>query len=105
MGSAAGYYHCQHRAEVRDFNAGRAESVSWLSLVLAVLEIASKLLQIGQEQKWISEGQSQEVAKAAAEVARKTKYAKRIAEEMSARSNVELDDFLRSLEPRDTADK
>lgn len=73
--------------------------MSWVSLILAVLQLANKLLEYGQQQKWISEGQDQAIAAATAEILRKSNYAKAALDEMRGRTDAELDDFLRNLEP------
>lgn len=79
--------------------------MTWVSIILAVLQIAEKLMEYGLQQKWINEGQAIAVAKASAEIMRKSGYAKRALEEATGKSDAELDDFLRSLEPGDTNSK
>lgn len=71
--------------------------MTWVSLVLAILQIANKLLEYGQQQKWIGEGEAIAVAKASAEILRKTNYAKQALEEFAAKSDSDVDDFLRGL--------
>lgn len=73
--------------------------MSWISLVLALLNIASKLLDWLQEQKWIAEGEARAVAKASAEILRKTQYGKDALAEFADKSDADVDAFLRSLEP------
>lgn len=70
-----------------------------LSVVLSLLKIASTLFGFFQQQKWISEGQAIEVAKASAEILRKSGYAKKALEEASGMSDDELDRRLREFEP------
>lgn len=79
--------------------------MSWASLILTILQIASRLLEIGQERKWISEGQSIELGKAAVEVARKSDYAKKVREDMHGKSDADLNDILREFEPDEPSNK
>ena len=72
---------------------------TYAQIVLTILELANKLFDYGQQQKWINEGQSIEVAKSAAEILRKSNYAKHAIEEFTAKSDSDVDEFLRSLEP------
>lgn len=74
--------------------------MSWVSLVLSLLKLANVIFQWAQEQKWINEGEAKAVAKASAEILRKTNYAKHALEETSAMSDSELDQRLRDLEPK-----
>ena len=75
--------------------------MTWASVILACLKIASLLLQMGQERKWISEGEEKALASSLAEILRKTKYAKDALEEFRGKSDADLDDFLHKLEPRE----
>lgn len=74
--------------------------MSWVSLILGLLQLANRLLQWGQEQKWINEGEAKAIAKASAEILRKTEYAKQALEEAAAMSDADLDKWLRDLEPK-----
>ncbi len=73
--------------------------MSWISLILALLQLANKLMDWGQQQKWIGEGEAIQIAKASAEIMRKSNYAKKALEEFAAKSDSDVDDFLRGLEP------
>lgn len=73
--------------------------MSWIGVILAVIQLVNKLLSYGQQQKWIREGEDRAVAKALAEVLRKTEYAKQALAEFTGKSDADVDDFLRSLEP------
>lgn len=73
--------------------------MSYVSIILALLKLAESLFGYFQQQKWISEGEAIAVAKASAEIMRKTAYAKHALEEFSAKSDADVDDFLRRLEP------
>ncbi len=79
--------------------------MTWVSIILALLQLANKLFEYGQEQKWISEGQSIAVALATAEILRKSNYAKQAIKEFEDKSDSDVDDFLRSLEPGNTDSK
>lgn len=78
--------------------------MSWVSLILALLQLANKLLEWGQQQKWIREGEAIAVAKATAEILRKTEYAKQALAEFAGKSDTDVDAFLRSLEPGQPSD-
>jgi hypothetical protein len=73
--------------------------VSWLSLILAVIQLVNRLVQYGQEQKWIGEGEARQIAKAQAESIRKSGYAREVMAEVDAMSDTAVDDGLRDLEP------
>lgn len=73
--------------------------MTWVSIILAVLQLANKLMEYGQQQKWIGEGEAIQVAKASAEIMRKSNYAKNALEEFAGKSDTAIDDFLRGLEP------
>lgn len=71
----------------------------YANIILALLSLASKLFDWFQQQKWIKEGEDRAIAAATAEILRKSNYAKAALDEMSHRTDAELDDFLRNLEP------
>lgn len=71
--------------------------MSWVSLILAVLQLANKLMEYGQQQKWIGEGEDRVIAASTAEILRKTNYAKASLEEFAGKSDSDVDDFLRGL--------
>ncbi len=73
--------------------------MSWISLILAILQLANKLMDWGQQQKWIGEGEARQIAKASAEIMRKSGYAKEIMAEVDAMPDSAVDDGLRDLEP------
>lgn len=77
--------------------------MSYVSIILALLSLASKLFDWFQERKWIAEGEAIAIAKASAEILRKSKYAKQALEEFAAKSDSDVDDFLRSLEPGESS--
>lgn len=71
--------------------------MSWVSLIIAVLRLAQGLMQYAQERKWIAEGEAIQIAKASAEIMRKSQYAKQALEEFESKSDADVDDFLRGL--------
>lgn len=73
--------------------------MSWVSIILGLLKLANVIFQWAQEQKWIKEGEDRAIAAATAEILRKSNYAKAALDEMHGRTDAELDDFLRNLEP------
>lgn len=79
--------------------------MSWISLILAVLQLANKLMEYGQQQKWIGEGEAIQIAKASAEIMRKSNYAKHALEEFAGKSDADIDDFLRRIEPGESDSK
>ena len=74
-------------------------------IILAFIKLANIIFTFAQEQKWINEGQSIAVAKASAEILRKSNYAKQALEEFAAKSDDDIDDFLRKLEPGNSDSK
>lgn len=73
--------------------------LTYAGIILAVLKLIQTFVQYGQENKWISEGEDKAIAKASAEILRKSQYAKQALEEFAAKSDAAVDDFLRELEP------
>jgi uncharacterized protein YxeA len=74
--------------------------MEWISIVLAVLQLANRLLAYGQQQGWVKEGQDKFVALTAAEILRKTTYAKEALEQAGVLTPTELDNELRDLESK-----
>lgn len=79
--------------------------MSYVDIIITLLRLASSLFSYFQQQKWINEGQAQAVAKASVEILRKTNYAKSALEEFAGKSDTDVDNFLRSLEPGDPSSK
>lgn len=73
--------------------------MNYAIVIIALLKLVGSLAGWFQQQKWINEGESIAVAKAAAEVARKSGYARKALDDMHGKSDSELDDLLRELEP------
>lgn len=73
--------------------------MSYASIILLLLKIVSSLSNYFQQQKWMNEGEALAVAKAAAEMVRKSKYAKQVMDEVNAMPDAAVDDSLRELEP------
>lgn len=73
--------------------------MSYVSIILGLLKLAESLFSYFQQRKWINEGEAIAVAKASAEIMRKTAYAKHALEEFTAKSDADVDEFLRNLEP------
>ncbi|HYV34100.1 MAG TPA: hypothetical protein VE988_00260 [Gemmataceae bacterium] len=66
---------------------------------MLLLQLVNRMVSYGEQQKWISEGQSIAYGKIAAEVLRKSKYAKDVMAEVDAMSDDAVDDGLLHLEP------
>lgn len=73
--------------------------MSWISLILAGLELINKITDWALRQKYINEGQMIQIAKAQAEILRKNEYGKQAMEEATAMSDAELEQRLRDFEP------
>ncbi len=67
-------------------------------IILAVLKLAGALFDYFQQRKWIAEGEAIQIAKASAEILRKSGYAKHALEEAESLSDTELDQRLRDFE-------
>ena len=74
--------------------------MDWVGVILAVLKLANALMTYGQQQKWIAEGRDEEIARASAEILRKTNYGKAALDKFTGMSDAAVDDFLRGLEPK-----
>lgn len=79
--------------------------MGYASIALAFLNFAGALFSFLQRRQLISEGQAIAFAKSAAEVLRKSGYAKQALEEASSMSDDELDQRLRDFEPREPDSK
>lgn len=74
--------------------------ISWIRVALALLQIADKIISFVRERKLIEAGVEQEIARASAAILVKTAAAKKTMEEVSALNEKQVDDLLRSLEPK-----
>ncbi len=73
--------------------------MDWVGVILAVLKLVNFLMEYGQQRKWIAVGRDEEIARSTAEILRKTQYGKAALEEFAGKSDSDVDDFLRGLEP------
>jgi hypothetical protein len=72
--------------------------MSWFAIISLVLQLVSTLVRMGQEKKWITEGEDREIAKNLAKTLELTRAGKIIMENLAQLSDDELDDLLRDLE-------
>lgn len=73
--------------------------MTWASIILAVLTLVNKLLDIGQQNKWIKAGEDKQIAASSAAILQKTTFAKETLSEITKLKDTEVDDLLRRLEP------
>lgn len=73
--------------------------MTWASIILAVLTLVNKLLDIGQQNKWIKAGEDKQIASSSAAILQKTAFAKETLNEITKLKDTEVDDLLRRLEP------
>ena len=73
---------------------------TWPEIILFLLRITSAIVDQVNQDKWIKAGSDAEIAKAAAEILRKTQAGKAILEQVNALSDADLDAALRGLEPK-----
>jgi len=78
--------------------------MSWFALISVILNLVSTLIRMGQEKKWITEGEDREIAKNLAATLELTRAAKKALAEMGKLSDAELDEFLQSLERKPSTD-
>lgn len=71
--------------------------MDWVALILAGLKFVSFLMEYGQQRKWIAVGREEEIARATAEILRKTNYAKAALAEFEGKPDSDVDEFLRGL--------
>lgn len=69
----------------------------WGKIILLGLELLNRLFGYFQEQKWIKEGEDRAIARASAEIMRKSNYAKDALTEFENKPAADVDDFLRGL--------
>jgi len=77
--------------------------MSWFAIISLVLNLVSTLVRLGQEKKWITEGEDREIAKNLAKTLELTRAGKIIMENITQLSDDELDDLLQSLEGKQSA--
>jgi len=77
--------------------------MSWIALISTILSIVRWLIETGQKNQWIAEGEDREIAKNLAATMELTRAGKIILENLTQLSDSELDEFLRSLERQQTA--
>ena len=75
-------------------------TATYASIALAVLKIFNIMLQFGQRQNLITEGQNQVISKELAQIVKIAGYAKQTLEELLGHSDSDLRDQLRNLEPK-----
>lgn len=73
--------------------------MSYVKIILLVLQIADKLFNHWRDRGLIQQGEDQAIARAAADIFRKTEHAKKIAEKIDAMPESEVDDLLIAFEP------
>ncbi len=74
--------------------------MDWVKLILLVLSVVDKLIDHAREQKWIKQGQDEEIARASAALLAKTEYAKNVRDKIASMDYVAVDNALRDLEPK-----
>jgi hypothetical protein len=72
---------------------------SWVSFALALLKFVNNIMIWARERELISEGQREEIARAALAIAEKVHTRDEILAKVKTLSNAELDAELRGLEP------
>lgn len=78
--------------------------MTWASIILAVLRLANSVLTVVQQNKWISVGEEQAIAKMGAEIARRAQISEEVWNEVRNLGEEQIDDLLRSLEPGSMSD-
>jgi hypothetical protein len=76
--------------------------VTWVNLIILILQVVNKLIDYVQNQGLIQQGHDEEIANQALAIAKKTAKGKEIMEKIDAMSETQVDDALRGLEPRGT---
>lgn len=77
--------------------------MSYVKIILFVLEIINKWMDKVRDQGLIDRGRDEAIAVQAREIFRKTQYAQKTMEEVNAMSNEEVDAALVALEPSSPA--
>ena len=71
---------------------------TWAQIILKVLSLLEWLIEQGQRKKWINEGEQRQIAKSTAKVLEKQEFARETLKEITALTDPQLDDLLRTLE-------
>lgn len=72
----------------------------WIKLAVLFLQLANKIISWAHDQGLIDEGRQQVIAEMSLAIAAKVRTRDQIMEKVNAMSGEEVDDGLRSLEPR-----
>jgi hypothetical protein len=73
--------------------------MSILSVILTLVRLAGIVMTWAQQNKWMTEGADREVARATADLFRKTEHAKAVRSKIDAMDENEVDELLASFEP------
>jgi hypothetical protein len=79
--------------------------IDWISLIVLVLQLVNKMLTWAAEQRAITLGQQQEIARETLEILRKAGVAKDVLSKIDGMSDADVDDLLHRLEPREPPGK
>lgn len=73
--------------------------LNWAKIALLLLQVADKIISYLQERKLINQGYDKAIAENAANILRKSQYAKEIMANIDGLSGDAVDKLLRDLEP------
>lgn len=71
--------------------------LTWGQVILKLLTLVEWMVRLGQEHKWIKEGEDREIARQNAEIFRKTEFANATHDMVRDLPDDKLNDLLRSL--------
>lgn len=74
--------------------------MSYVKIILALLQIVDAILDWSRAQRFRQEGADEEIARAAMRVLQKTEFANRALKDFNNKSESDVLDYLRSLEPK-----
>lgn len=74
--------------------------VTWVKIVLLVLQLADKLFDFAKAQGYIQQGRDEEIARQTAAILAKTEYARGLRDKIAKMDEKAVDDALRDLEPK-----
>lgn len=74
--------------------------MSYVKVIMALLQIVDAILDWSKERRFRQEGVDEEIARASMRILQKTEFANRTLQDFNNKSESDVLDYLRSLEPK-----
>lgn len=70
---------------------------TWAGVILQLLKLLNWMIEKGQQEKWMNEGEQRQIARASAEVVTKQEFARETLKDIQRLSDAGVDELLRTL--------